>query len=489
MADANYGVLPQGIVIKRLDTIIDELHDDLSAGWGVNTRLNPKSFLNVQLTAYADKIAELWEFGEHIYHSMYPFSAEDISLDNAVQFGGISREEARPTRYPIHCEAVDGTLIPKGSLIKTHTNPAINFLASADTMVTRGAFNRVNIRVATVQTATIYTVALDGALYSYTGGANDTAADIIEGLLSAITLTNTDFNGILSPDSPDLLTLEAVNPQKSHALVLSSNLTTQSVTGIVNYQSETSGEVALPDNTITQIVTSVPGLISVVNILPYIAGRLRQNDAGLRKSYIDKIFARSNRMLESIKSAILQNVQGVRSVAGYQNDTNFTDTSGRPPHSIEMVVDGGAQDEIALQIWDKKTDGIQTHGNVNVTIPGDEGEDVTIQFNRPDYVYVWFRIVIQMSSVPPPNYVDAITNIICAEMATIEPGKPINPQQLIVGKIYGTVPGIGHIETLTFNTTDESATPGLGEYVTGTVPISPRQRAVTDETRIEVLLE
>ena len=71
-------------------------------------------------------------------------------------------------------------------------------------------------------------------------------------------------------------------------------------------------------------------------------------------------------------------------------------------------------------------------------------------------------------------------------MATVEPGKPIIPQQLIVGKIYGTVPGIGNIETLTFFTTNDNELPG--EYVSGMVPITPRQRAVTDETRIEVLL-
>ena len=52
-----YGLTPQGPNIKRLDTIIDELHDDLSEGWKTNTRLNPKSYLNVQVTAFADKIA------------------------------------------------------------------------------------------------------------------------------------------------------------------------------------------------------------------------------------------------------------------------------------------------------------------------------------------------------------------------------------------------------------------------------------------------
>jgi len=97
-----YGLTPRGPVIKRLDTILEELHDDLSEGWGVNTRLNPQSFLTVMMTAFADNLAEGWEFGKEIYHATYPFSAEDADLDNAVQFGGITREDPRPTLYPMH---------------------------------------------------------------------------------------------------------------------------------------------------------------------------------------------------------------------------------------------------------------------------------------------------------------------------------------------------------------------------------------------------
>jgi uncharacterized phage protein gp47/JayE len=292
----DYGLTPQGPVIKRLDAIMDELHTDLSEGWGVNTRLNPKSFLGVQLTAFSDGLAELWEFGERIYHAMYPFSAEDASLDNAVQFGGVSREDARPTYYPIHAECVDGTALPKGAMIKTVTNPAIQFLAAADATVSRSAFNSVKVRVAAVQGGAVYTVALNGTLYSYTSGETDAEPDILAGLASAIT----DSNFAVTADAENAVIViqtyddekGAADYQKTSQLVLSGNLTTASVTGIVNFASETTGDVSLPDGTITQIVTAVPGLLSVVNLVPRVAGRLRQDDAGLRKSYADKIFAR-----------------------------------------------------------------------------------------------------------------------------------------------------------------------------------------------------
>jgi hypothetical protein len=324
---------------------------------------------------------------------------------------------------------------------------------------------------------------LNATQHSYTSDAGAAEADILAGLAAAIT----DPNFIVTV-AGNILNIVAVNVQTSNQLILSANLTTTSVTGIVIYASETNGEIALPSGTITDIVTTVTGLVGVVNLVPYIAGRLLQTDVELRKSYADKIFARSNRMLESIKSAILLNVQGVTSVAAYQNDTNEVDADGRWPHCGEIVVDGGNETEIALQIWDKKTDGIQTFGDTEVVIPGDEGEPVTMRFNRPEYVYVWFKLTLTLNTdeTLPPNYVEAIQGIINGAMSTIEPGASIVPQRLIEGQIYGNVPGIAFILTETYYTTDPNAAPGT--YATGMVPITPRQRAVTDSTRIEVII-
>ena len=153
---ANYGLTSKGPVIKRLDTIMEEFHDDLSSGWNVNTRLNPNSYLNVQMTAIADKIAELWELGEHIYNAKYPWSAEGANLDNAVQYGGIAREGPQATIYPMHTECIDGTALPSGTRIRSDTNPAVEFVTRTQEIVSRSAFNRAGVRVAALQEGAIY---------------------------------------------------------------------------------------------------------------------------------------------------------------------------------------------------------------------------------------------------------------------------------------------------------------------------------------------
>ena len=98
-----YGLTPQGPNIKRLDVILNEMHQELSEKWGVNTKQNPESLLNHLLTNFADQLAELWEFGEQVYFSQYPSTAEGTSLDNAAHLHGAcehyGRDEAESERH------------------------------------------------------------------------------------------------------------------------------------------------------------------------------------------------------------------------------------------------------------------------------------------------------------------------------------------------------------------------------------------------------
>ena len=54
---SDYGVTEKGFVIKRMDTIMDEMHADLTQGFGFDTRLKSPSFLNVLVTTTANQQA------------------------------------------------------------------------------------------------------------------------------------------------------------------------------------------------------------------------------------------------------------------------------------------------------------------------------------------------------------------------------------------------------------------------------------------------
>ena len=320
-----YGLTPNGPNIKRLDRILEDLHDALSEKWGVNTRQNPQSFINHLLTNFADNIAELWEFGEDIYFSQYPMYAEGISLDNAAQYGGATREPATKSYYPIHCTGKEGTVLAAGTMISTTTNPTTYLSISEENTITRNSFNKVGIKVASAVAGDLYTVAINGSVYSV-AALTDQAIDILRELAKKI--THDGFRGVVQEEQ-EILEIEAVDISSLNTLILTTNLTTDTVTTLIIFGTEETGDILLPDGVITNIVKADAGLLSVCNACPYIAGRDEETDTEFRQSYFDKIFNRSSTMLESIRSAILNNVQGVRSVSPYDNPSNEEDAYGR----------------------------------------------------------------------------------------------------------------------------------------------------------------
>ena len=485
-----YGITETGIRIKRFDTILSEINAFQTEGFGVQVGANTRSFLNTLNTSVADKIAELWELGADIYHNLSPMSAEGAALDNAVQFGGNSREKARSTYYPIHCECTEGITLDEETLIESDTNPAIKFLSAEERTISRSSFNKAKVKVVSTQPGEAYTVALNGTLYSYTCKAQDGPEAILGGLRDLI-LADEAEAFTASVDSENvLLIIEAADVESENSMLLTDNLTTESVTAIISFASEEPGEVSLPNGAITKIVTAPTGFLSCTNLCGYVAGRLLETDVELRQSYVDKIFSRSSRMTDSIRSAILANCAGVTAAQVYENRTNETDREGRPPHSVEAVVDGGSNSDIAEQILATVSAGITTYGSVVVDVPGEDDDMIEVCFNRPTYIYCWFKVTLTISkaSAVPANYAELVETAIVDAMSQVENGEDVVPQQQFLPAIYEQVPGISYIDVAIYTTT--SASEGQpSSYPLRSVEITNRQRAMTSSTRIEVALD
>ena len=485
-----YGITETGLRIKRFDTILSEINAFQTEGFGVQVGANTRSFLNTLNTSVADKIAELWELGADIYHNLSPMSAEGAALDNAVQFGGNSREKARSTYYPIHCECTEGITLDEETLIESDTNPAIKFLSAEERTISRSSFNKAKVKVVSTQPGEAYTVALNGTLYSYTCKAQDGPEAILGGLRDLI-LADEAEAFTASVDSENvLLIIEAADVESENSMLLTDNLTTESVTAIISFASEEPGEVSLPNGAITKIVTAPTGFLSCTNLCGYVAGRLLETDVELRQSYVDKIFSRSSRMTDSIRSAILANCAGVTAAQVYENRTNETDSEGRPPHSVEAVVDGGSNSDIAEQILATVSAGITTYGTVSVDVPGEDDDMIEVCFNRPTYIYCWFKVTLTISkaSLVPANYAELVETAIVDAMSQVENGEDVVPQQQFLPAIYEQVPGISYIDVAIYTTT--SASEGQpSSYPLRSVEITNRQRAMTSSTRIEVALD
>lgn len=474
-----HGVTDKGFVLKRMDVILEEIHKELTEGFGVDTRLSSPSFLDVLVTTFAGQIADLWETAQDSYYAKYPATATGINLDHAVQYGGIRRKPSKHTCYPLHCTGDDGTFVRKNTMVATDTKPEVRLYAASEFWITRESFNSVRIAVAVPQAA-VYTITINGDRYSYSS-MDEEEPHILEGLRKAV--HNADYsvkveNGVLVIDD----TMKG----RSNLLVLSENLTTQSVTTIANFFTEKYGKVTLPYGIVSRMVNNIAGFDSVENLLQPVYGRLMETDIELRQSYIAKSALRSNTMIDSIVAELLNNVADVESASGYENDMDYTDERGLPPHSVEIVVEGGNEEEIAGAILRRKAGGIQTYGQVVVNVPGNYGDSIPIRFNRPDYLYTWLRVILHGdSSRLPVNYAALTTQSIMEDARDLMAGADLLVQLFHEG-IYHMVAGITYVEIMAAYSEEKLYVPSDRDYTEGSIMVTSRQKVLLDETRIEV---
>ena len=476
----DYGVTDKGFVLKRMDTILEEIHSDLTEGFGFDTRLHRPSFLDVLVTTFAGQVANLWETAQDSYYSKYPATATGINLDNAVQYGGIRRAAAKRTAYPLYCTGDDGTYVREGAVVATNTNPEVRLYASGEFQISRSAFNSVDIAVAAAQTG-VYSITINGSQYSYQ--SKDTVeSNIINGLKNVIT----DDEYTVSVEEGNVLRIADTVKTRSNALVLSDNLTTKKVTVIAQFLTEEYGKITLPHGIVTKMVNNIAGFDSVTNELDPTYGRLQETDIELRQSYIAKSALRSNTMIESIVAELLNNIPDVESASGYENDTDVVDERGLPPHSIEIIVEGGDNTAIAQAILRRKAGGIQTHGSVVVNVPGVYGDPIPVRFNRPEYLYTWLKIILHGdASKIPTNYAQLATDSLLEDGAQLMAGASLLTQLLTEG-IYSAVAGITYIDVYTAYSTDKEYVPDEDDYQVKNIIVNSRQKVLIDDTRIEV---
>ena len=478
-----YGVTDKGFVLKRMDTILEEVHSDLTEGFGIDTRLTRPSFLNVLVTAFCGKIAELWEVAQDSYYAKYPATANGISLDNAVQFGGIRRISSRQTTYYLHCTGDDGTTVREQATVATDTTPEIRLLAKEDFQITKSRCNSLGIKVAALQQDAVYSIIINGKQYSYTSNPEDAEVDILNALKDAI--ASDEYSAVVD-EAEKVLAVTDNTASRSNEVELSENLTTESVTTIAAFLTEDYGSISIPNGMVTKMVNNISGFTGVTNILEPALGRDRETDIELRQSYIAKSAQRSSTMVEGIVGDLLNNVDGVTAAIGYENDEDEVNADGMKPHSIEIIVEGGDENAIASTILNKKAGGIGTNGDIEVVVDGLYGDKIPIRFSRPKNLYVWIKAAISgVASRIPSDYAQLTTDSIMADAGDLHPGTSLITQTLF-GGIYEKVSGVTDVKILTAYTDSPSVVPEESAYTESNVIVTQRQKAIVSADRIEV---
>ena len=370
----------------------------------------------------------------------------------------------------------------ENAIVATNTTPEIRLFSAEEFQIARERFNKVSVIVASEDTG-VYTVSINGNQYSYSNPQGGKSSAILAGLAAAI-----KDEGYEVKVEDDVLIINDKTKTRENVLTLTDNLTTSSVTSLANFLTNDYGKITLPYNIVTRMVNNITGFTAVTNLLEPTYGRKRETDIELRQSYIAKSALRSNTMIESIIAELLNNVEDVESASGYENDMDVTDERGLPPHSIEIIVEGGDNTAIAKAIFRRKAGGIQTHGSVVVNVPGEYGDTIPVRFNRPEYLYAWLKVQLEGDEAKiPVNYSSLTKQSLMEDGAQMTAGTSLLTQLLNEG-IYDRVAGLTKIIIYTAYTTDSTVIPGDGDYQRDeNIMATSRQKVLIDENRIEVV--
>jgi uncharacterized phage protein gp47/JayE len=232
-------------------------------------------------------------------------------------------------------------------------------------------------------------------------------------------------------------------------------------------------------NTIIVIVNPMDGITSVTNPALFDGGRNTETDAEFRERYYVSVDFAGGVNIDAIAAEVLQNVEGVYSAKGYENYTDHWDyIQNLPPHSFEVVVYGGLDEDIARQIFRRKAAGIQTWGSTTVPVFSASGQLFDILFSRPDPVHVYIQIsnlVTNPSAFPQDGQEQIAQALIRFIGGNVRGGLPIGEDVVFIRLPCVILNATSGVIDFDLQISRDGVTFGQDN-----IPVSTRQKAVTD---------
>ena len=165
----------------------------------------------------------------------------------------------------------------------------------------------------------------------------------------------------------------------------------------------------------------------------------------------------------------------------WENDTDAVDDHGLQPHSLHVVVDGGATTPVAQAIFTKLPVGITTEGTTSTTVTDESGNTHTINFSRSSDVRLMITIYIRtLPGYDASTTPDAIKNAVKTTVDKLTIG-----QSFYIPFLYAPILALDDLEHPTFiiSSIVASSTSTSSSFE---IPIGPTERAKIPLVNISV---
>lgn len=207
---------------------------------------------------------------------------------------------------------------------------------------------------------------------------------------------------------------EVVVENKIYITQNTTNDTVTSATYEVDIKAQVVGtQYNIPTGTKMQFVSPNVNVESIITSTDIIGGTNLETDEELRARFFYMLEATKNSSLPSIISQV-SSVNGVTFITGKENNTDAVSGDGLPPHSIEIQVVGGTDEDVAEAIVRTKAGGIATHGTTDIEITID-GVVYNVKFTRIQDTVVYYKFTVVVNKyTQPQNIIDLINERVIA---------------------------------------------------------------------------
>lgn len=481
---ANYGVTSAGFVLKRLETIANEMRANAQAQLpeiDASVDAVPGTIIDV----VSEAIAEQWQLAEQDYNARYPSTAQGGQLDRIGQINAIGRLDQRKSTVELGFEGTNGTIIAAGKQVKSDNGDFYQVLL--EEALDNTGTNRVEVQAITIIAEHTYTIIIDSNSVDYISDLSPTIVEITEGIVAAINAQTTTLlvNAIELDVDTGKFYITSNDGIRAFEVTLNSDFQLNKFWTPIKIAASEFGPLEAGAGTITTIVTPVAGLNSVNNFTDVTVGDFNQSDDDYRLRLFQEPRRLGGGSLEAIKARILNEVEDVIAVKAFENHTiDDPDIHGRPTKSIEILVEGGADVDIAEELWKVKGGGIETYGTDFEDITDSQESIRRIYFSRPVPIYIWLKITITTdpSEYPLDGDTKIKENVVLKGRETFGIGDDIIIQQFYC-PIY-EVPGV---ETALIEVQKTSDLTPPVSYVTTNLTIDDDEVPLFDTTRVQVI--
>lgn len=443
-----YGITDSGFLAKPLEVILAEIEEAEKTVFGASLDVAAQSIFGQVNGIMAERFAELWQLAEAVYSAFYPDSAAGAQLDNVASLTGTARLPPTLSKVIAACCGTPTTVLVAGRVASVTT---------------------LGHRFASVAEATITAVSAWQAGHAYAIGDRCTNGNKV--------FECTDDGTSAGSGGPSGSTTVGASVTDNTVTWLCIGSGTGAVD--VQFNAQAGGPKNANAGTLATIETPVAGWASVFNVEDqFYLGTNLESDASFRVRREQELRAIGNAASDAIRQAVLA-VTGVYGCHVFENYTDTTDGDGLPPHSVEVVVQGGDDTAVREAVFASVAAGVQTYGTTSGVFIDSQGVEHTVKFSRPTDMPIYVTINATVDPVLFP--VDG-ANQIGAALLAYGVTYYTNGSDVVSAALLAQVFKVSGVVDCDLPLIGLAPTPGASS----TIPLNLRQIPVLDSARITV---